>query len=351
MDMRSFITVLMGLAILSVALADLARGSGGPPAPPPPPDTWRKLIDAVNRGAKTNSGDVAARLNAAYDQTESLANARTLLGVLRLPCEVANVARLDYDSNVDVQGAAVKDPESPRAVTEGKMDEVSVFGKLPKVTGIYEVACDDGTGYILAALGPGKPLAVSCIAADATHTTDVAQGVNSKFYCDLPANKDVKAMATKLMSLAGKPCVVIKLHWMGVDEKTQTEYSEVACADGNGYLMKTPLRLDAQISAIGCHEAIASGLKCLLTDSGPAPAVTMQLLLDTLKRNGVNCEPDQMRYIGRESIGRRYVVEIMSPERPNGLVSFIPIQDATKPFETIDCRTAAAKNIQCKLKR
>lgn len=75
----------------------------------------------------------------------------------------------------------------------------------------------------------------------------------------------------------------------------------------------------------------------------------MQMLLDALKRNGVNCEPEQMRYIGRETIGKRYVVEVRSVERPDGLVSFIPVQDTTKPFETIDCLTAAARNIQCKL--
>jgi hypothetical protein len=48
-------------------------------------------------------------------------------------------------------------------------------------------------------------------------------------------------------------------------------------------------------------------------------------------------------------VGQRYVVEVQCPQQPQGLVAFIPLQDAPKPFETIDCSAAAARSIQCKL--
>ena len=361
--MRAIMRVSVWLAVMAVGFAGIACAQKTPPPAPTsgsplvnykPPD-WLKITRAADVASTTNSGDAASRLSAQYEAIESLANAKKLVAVLQLPCDVAAAARLGYvKSNADAHTAATKDRADAKAAADGKppggkADEVTVFGKVPEVTGIYEVACQEGTGYLLVALGPDKqPLAVSCVAADAAFSTDTAQGVKSEFYCDLPANKDVKAMATKLMSVADTPCIVSKMHGMGVDEATQTEYSEVACEDGKGYLMKTPMRLNAHISAISCREAVVSGLKCLLTDGGPAPAVTMQMLLDALKRNGVNCEPDQMRYIGRETVGKRYVVEVLSPERPKGLVSFIPVQDTTKPFETIDCATAAARNIQCK---
>ncbi len=354
--MRSLMTVVVWLAILCVGFTDLAdaqKSSGPAPQPVVVPPAALTLSNVVRFSATTNSGDLADRINAERIKTETQASVRKLIGSLGLPCEVAAAARVGYlQPNVDVKGAEAKDKDrkNAEAVAEGKVPEVTVYGKVPGDTSIYEVACQDGAGYLLVSQGRDKPpLAISCIAADAAHATDVAQGVKSEFYCDLPANKDIKAMATKLMSAAGTPCTVSKLRWMGVDMASQTEYSEVACEDEKGYLLKAPMHLNARISAIGCQEAVANGLQCLFTDGGPTPAVTMQMLLDALKRNGVNCEPDQMRYIGRESVGKRYVVEVLSPDRPNGLVSFIPVRDTTKPFETIDCLTAAARNIQCKL--
>lgn len=356
LHMRSLMTVVVWLAIMGVGFADLAgaqKSSGPAPQALVVPPTALALSNVVRFSAQTNSGDLADRVNAERIKSDTQASARKLIESMGLPCEVAEAVRVGYlQSNVDAKSADAKDKDrkNAEAAAEGKVPEVTVYGKVPGDTSIYEVACQDGAGYLLVSQGRDKPpLAISCIAADAAHTTDVAQGVKSEFYCDLPANRNIKAMATKLMSVAGTPCTVSKLRWMGVNMASQTEYSEVACEDEKGFLLKTPMHLGAQISTIGCQEAVASGLQCLFTDGGPTPAVTMQMLLDALKRNGVNCEPDQMRYIGRESVGKRYVVEVLSPERPNGLVSFIPVRDTTKPFETIDCLTAAARNIQCKL--
>jgi len=42
-----------------------------------------------------------------------------------------------------------------------------VDGKRVEVT-IFEVACSNGMGYLLASLGTEKPMVMSCFAADAT---------------------------------------------------------------------------------------------------------------------------------------------------------------------------------------
>jgi len=101
---------------------------------------------------------------------------------------------------------------------------------------------------------------------------------------------------------------------------------------------------------MSCHEAAVQGLKCRLTDTGPASTpVSTQSLRDALKNNGVHCEPAKLRVIGRETIDKRYVVELQCPEQPTGMVAFIPLDGNSKPFETMSCAAAAEQEIVCKL--
>ena len=48
-------------------------------------------------------------------------------------------------------------------------------------------------------------------------------------------------MSASLMKAAGTHCVVTDSRWFGVSASRQTDYSEVACADGLGYLLKVGL--------------------------------------------------------------------------------------------------------------
>jgi hypothetical protein len=61
------------------------------------------------------------------------------------------------------------------------------------------------------------------------------------------------------------------------------------------------------------------------------------------------CEPTNMRVIGRESVDKRYVVEVKCQEQTNGLVAFIPVGGNTNKFEAIDCAAAVERQIRCEL--
>jgi hypothetical protein len=238
-------------------------------------------------------------------------------------------------------------PTDAERIGHGKYN---VDGKRLEVVA-YEVACSNGMGYLLASLGAEKPIAVSCFAAAATRADGIARGEKSDVYCQLAANKDLKAMAASLMTAAGTSCTVNDLRWFGLAAATHTEYTEVDCGDGNGYLLKAQqYEPAAQVSAVSCREAAKQGLKCHLTDGGPVAApVTMQTFRDALKEAGVSCEPTQMRLVGRETVSKRYVVEMQCPDMSD-LVAFIPLQDTTKKFETLDCAAAMERNILCTLK-
>jgi hypothetical protein len=191
---------------------------------------------------------------------------------------------------------------------------------------------------------------MSCFAADAQHAAGVAKGENSDLRCQLAANKDLKVMAASLISTAGTRCAVSDVRWFGLSASSQTDYSEIACADGAGFLMKIPRTGPGAVSVMSCQEAAKQGLNCRLTDAGPVSMpVTMQTFRDALKQNDVNCEPLHMRMIGRESVAKRYVVEVRCQEQPNGLVAFIPVAGNTSKFEPLDCAAAIERQIRCEL--
>lgn len=214
----------------------------------------------------------------------------------------------------------------------------------------YEIACSNRTGYILVSQGAQRPMVMSCFAADATHAAGLVKTGDADLYCRLPANRDVKAMASALLAAASSACEVVRFRWFGIDASSRIDYSEVACADGRGYLLRIPESEPARASAWSCEEAAREGLTCRLTYAGPAfNPVTLQSFRDALKQHQADCEPARIRMIGRESVDKRYVVEFRCPQQPGARVAFIPLGDNTHPFETIDCSAAAERQIRCEL--
>ena len=223
---------------------------------------------------------------------------------------------------------------------------VTVNGK-PIDTKTYEAACANGMGYFLISQDSGKPYGFSCFAADATHAADVAAGRPPGAVCQLPTNANMKTMMATVLSHAGTNCAVRDLKWVGVSSASNIEFNEVACTDGNGYILRTALPGSLmQPNVIACHD---SPVACKLTSSGPV--VNIQTFKDALAAHKVACtaSDSNVRAIGQQPASKRYVVEFQCPEQPKGLVAFIPLNGNTAPFETLNCAAAAKKGAVCKL--
>jgi hypothetical protein len=277
----------------------------------------QKLGDYIDRTSMTTDAKSAKAKAAAREATVKLA------GELRLGCEVTDAEQVGRG----------------KAKADGKTVDVNA----------YEVACGDGTGYFIVSQGSEMPTAMSCFAADAAHAVDVAAGTKSDMYCQLPANKDLKVMAASLMQIAGTNCAVRDLRWFGQSAQTRTEYQEVVCGDGKGFLLRTALAgTNSPTSVMSCTDAAKQGIKCKLTDGGPVSTpITMEALIAAVEKHGVKCTASQTRLIGRENVRKRYVVEFACPEVPNGLVAFIPLEGNSNPFETIDCAKAVERHLLC----
>ncbi|MGA2780216.1 MAG: hypothetical protein ABSF94_21890 [Steroidobacteraceae bacterium] len=311
-----FTSIIVAIVLASVGYAGCAFAIGPDPKP----------TSAANGYTNPLTGQDMEKMHDVTEQDRAAAKEQSakLIAAMDLSCELVAAERVGRG----------------KIQAEGKTTGVNV----------YEIACANGMGYLLEPQGSQKPIAVSCFAAEAMHSASAARGDKSDLYCQLAPNKDVKATAAALLTRAGEVCKLSDLRWFGLSASTQTEYSEVACTDGKGYLLKIPeIGISARISAINCQEAAMQGLKCRLTDPGSAPApVALQIFRDALKSNGVDCEPTQMRLIGRETIDKRYVVEVQCPQQPKGLVAFIPLEGNTNKFETIDCGAAVEQEIVCK---
>jgi len=287
-------------------------------------EDFNKLADYVDVSKRLTKADKAKGKTVADLIAEDKATSIELVKTLPLSCEVTD---------------AVLAAEGP----------VTVNGK-PIDTKTYEVACGNGMGYFLVTQPPEKPYGFSCFAAEATRAADVAQGKPPGAICKLTANADIKTMATTVMSRAGTNCSVRDFRWVGTSTATNTEFTEVACNDNSGYILKSAVPGSTQpVRAINCHDAAMQGLPCKLTNVPGAPVVTVQTFKDALAQYKVPCEATNVRVVGQETALKRYVVEFQCPQQPKGLVAFIPLNGNTAKFETLDCKAALKKSVTCQL--
>jgi hypothetical protein len=213
-------------------------------------------------------------------------------------------------------------------------------------TRVYEAACSGSMGYLLERVGKEMPIAISCLSAEEARAADVAKGKEPSFFCKLPDNTNVYAMVASMITAgAGAQCDVATLQLYGRSESTHSEYSEVACKDGNGYLLRIAKPgFQANTVVMSCAEAAKQNIKCRLTDPGPVEVpVTLQTFKEALAHNGVTCDIGKIRLIGQEDHLKRYVVEYICANQANAAIAFIPLAGNSNPYESLDCATALSR--------
>jgi hypothetical protein len=231
----------------------------------------------------------------------------------------------------------------------------TIGGKQVSI-GLYEVSCADGMGYLLSTQAASVS-GISCFAAEGSAASNPADASKVGAKCQLAANVDSKLMAAAVVRNVGASCVVRELKWLG-QSAAKLDYTEVACNDNKGYVLRTPIPGNqGKIDAVSCQDAVAQGVKCQLTTVAVAEAPsaagaderpTLQWFKDALIRNGVSCNAKQARIAGREKIKRRYIVEFQCDHQPQGLVVYVPTAvDTTNLFESMDCAAAAIRGITC----
>lgn len=219
---------------------------------------------------------------------------------------------------------------------------------------VYETACGQSLGYLLETQGTATPVSISCLTAEEQRAVDVAKGKEPGFFCKLPENKDVYAIVASLVaSDSGAQCKVQQLQWLGRSESAHSEYSEVACEDGKGYVLGTALPgSQAKPAVTRCGEEAKLGVHCRLTKTASAAQEDDNVTQDTLKQalaQHLSCKIGPVRLIGQEDHLKRYVVEYRCTEPASGGIAFLPLPGNTNPYQSLDCAASALRGIACVL--
>lgn len=219
-------------------------------------------------------------------------------------------------------------------------------------TQTYEAACANGMGYFLISVDQGAPRGLTCFAVDATAKADIKAGRKPADVCRLPGNSDLKLTAATMLAGAGiTGCKVKDTLFRGQSAASRIEFDEVACEDGQGYIMMPALPgSQAPIRVQSCNQAAQRGLACQLSDNGHV-SNSPKALREALAKYKIACEAtdDTTRLIGQQANVKRNVVEFACPQQPKGLVAFIPYDDSKAPFEAVSCSDAVKRGAICAL--
>ena len=198
----------------------------------------------------------------------------------------------------------------------------------------YEVACKDGAGFILQApLKPGGPplSATSCLAF----------GPESKVKCTLSTPAAQLAAVDALAAATGK-CTPKDKRYVATDS-AGTDYFEVACTDGKGYVLHTDVSGHLK-ETIDC--AVAGGIAggCTLTDSRAALTQQNALYTDIAKKAGFSCDVSKYAPFPA-SDNNNEVVELQCSNRPDGGVGIFPLRGGKG--RVYDCIRSVTAGYRC----
>jgi hypothetical protein len=341
--MRYSRSVLAALLVMGGAGAALAQHG-------PPPGSTPGVVPPAQMGGMSQSDvqgladfvDSTRRLErkSLSPKSTAIKRSKVMLGALHIACELTDAEQVGSGkTTVDNQSVDI---------------------------GLYETACSNGMGYLLTLVGKASGSGISCFAASATQPGDASNPSKVDSKCHLSANQDINAIATTVMRNAGTVCDAHGVKWLGQSGSPVLDYTEVACDEGKGFVLRTPApgSIGATIDVLSCSDAAMHGAHCQMSTpavaAASAPAATgggpladgprpdLQWFKDALSKHGVSCDVKKARVVGRESIKRRYIVEYQCPQQPQGLVAYVPSPgDTAGAFESIDCAVATERKIGC----
>jgi len=226
------------------------------------------LLALTPTGAFAAKKDVAEALMSAKSKEKGMAEAPALAQAAGLTCTVTDARWMGEDKK---QG-----------------------------TNIYEVACQQGLGFvILSKAADPKPLAYTCMET----AKPAADGKPSSLVCTLPANADPFAGLAPFIAKSGTPCVIDKARAIGQGQKSA--YFEVACKSGAGYILVTSSPPDpaqgVQMNTCLAYEP-GGNLYCELTDRSVQLAPVDALVA----KSGKACTVKDRRYVLSTKDGKNF---------------------------------------------
>lgn len=181
-----------------------------------------------------------------------------------------------------------------------KVHDASLRGLNAQGQSVYEVACIDGGGYILANTSP--PQAADCVAIAgraARVRADNPAEVPASPVCTMPENQNIVGIVAAYAHAAGVDCTVDEGAWVG-ESTTGNAVYEVGCAGTGGYWVE---RVAGRWSATDCVKVLAQNANCGFT-SAEERAASVKTWLSASTASG--CDVVDARYMGENANGAFY---------------------------------------------
>lgn len=221
------------------------------------------------------------------------------------------------------------------------VDEAAWVGRTSANAERYEIGCAGAGGWILD-VAPGADGAVT--------TTSCLKAAVGGQPCRFTSAEERLAGMVALAAAAERPCQVTDGRFVATDPAKNTDYIELACTEGPGFMVEVSAA-GAPQRTVDCVRASGIAGGCTLTDVSVIRAAEEQSFKDRLSQAGFNCSYEQHRVVGEENhpTGKRIVIEYKCADRPMGLMAFLPQPgSAAAPME-VDCITGAGRGVPCVL--
>jgi hypothetical protein len=205
-----------------------------------------------------------------------------------------------------------------------------------KTQTFMEVACQEGSGYIVIASAPfdgAKPIqAQNCLNYD-----DGAGNIK----CTLTDKATRLAVVDRLVTAAKNNCAVKDRRFVGT-AKEGADYYEVSCQDGKGYMFKATGGALAQAWDCGHASNILGG--CQLTDARQAATEQAGVYTRLAKNSGSNCQVTKYADFPARADNMEAVELVCSDG-----TSAVGLFPATGKGQVLDCGHALVAGYKCSL--
>jgi hypothetical protein len=217
-------------------------------------------------------------------------------------------------------------PYIAKAGTACTVDKARSIGSTA-TNAYFEVACTGGKGYILSTSNAPS------VEKEVSMTTCLAYEPGANLSCTLSTPAAQLAAVDALAAGAGKNCAVKDKRYV-LTSKDGSNYFEVACNDGKGYMLQEAAN-GALTRSIDCAAADFVGGGCKLTDSRAAATEQNGLYTRLAKAAGFNCDVAKYGPLpGQPGID---TVELQCANRPDGAIALFGRDAAsTKIYDCIE---------------
>jgi hypothetical protein len=244
-----------------------------------------------------------------------------------LTCKFTTEAQISAESNAAAVALLAKSGKSCQLSKSRKI------GALQSGDMAYEVACSDGSGYILEESTAGAfHAAINCAnAGDACKLTDATKAQTAEV-----------GTYTRLAKTSGYPCDVAEYRFIGIDS-SKNEVVELKCSNrADGAVAFFPAD-NSKGHFMDCVQVGAIQQSCKMSD----PSALYPKYTQALAAKGKNtCKVSNARGVGRAANGDVFVETACSDGLPGYVMEMTP---AGTIGELLTCGQAKASNISCTL--